>query len=112
MKYPLADIILAPLIGAAILGLFGKRMSERVIGVIACSTVGISALLSFYVFFQHSAALELGDRIEESLFTWINVGSFRADFSLLLDSLSAIYILFVTFVGFWIHVFATGYMRG
>ncbi|HSB12198.1 MAG TPA: NADH-quinone oxidoreductase subunit L, partial [Blastocatellia bacterium] len=46
------------------------------------------------------------------LFTWINVGSFRADFSLLLDSLSAIYILFVTFVGFWIHVFATGYMRG
>lgn len=112
MKHPLANIILAPLIGAAILGLFGKRMSERVIGLIACSTVGVSALLSFYVFFQHSAALELGERINEPLFTWISVGSFRADFSLLLDSLSAVYILFVTFVAFWIHVFATGYMRG
>src|SRR6185295_7714587 len=112
MKHPLANIILAPLIGAAVLGLFGKRMSERAIGIIACSTVGVSMLLSFYVFLRHSAALEFGDRLEEPLFTWIKAGAFRADFSLLLDSLSAIYILFITFVAFWIHVFATGYMRG
>lgn len=112
MKYPLAIIILAPLIGAAILGLFGKRMSERVIGWIACSTVAVSSILAFYSFFNHASALEHGDKHYEYLFTWINVGSFRADASLVLDSLSAIYILFVTFVGFWIHVFATGYMRG
>jgi NADH-quinone oxidoreductase subunit L len=112
MTHPLAIIIFAPLLGAGLLGLFGKRMSERLIGLIACSTVGASAILSFYVFFGHSAALERGERIHEYLFTWISVGGFRADFSLLLDSLSAIYILFVTFVGFWIHVFATGYMRG
>jgi NADH-quinone oxidoreductase subunit L len=112
LNRPLASIILAPLIGAALLGLFGKRMSERVIGWIACSTVAISAILSFYLFFEHRAALETGDKIQEYLFTWINVGSFRADASLLLDSLSAIYVLFITFVGFWIHVFATGYMRG
>jgi len=112
MKHPLANIILAPLIGAAVLGLFGKRMSERAIGIIACSTVGVSAILSFYIFFGHAAALEHGDKIHEYLFTWISVGSFRADFSLLLDSLSGIYILFITFVAFWIHVFATGYMRG
>ena len=112
MKYPLANIILAPLLGAAILGLFGKRMSERVIGWIACSTVAVSSVLSFYLFFRDREALELGARFHEYLFTWINVGNFRADFSLLLDSLSAIYILFITFVAFWIHVFATGYMRG
>ena len=112
MKHPLANIILAPLIGAAILGLFGKRMSERAIGLIACSTVALSAILSLYLFFQHGAALEHGEKIHEYLFPWINVGNFRADFSLLLDSLSAVYILFVTFVAFWIHVFATGYMRG
>ena len=39
----LAAIILAPLVGAAILGLFGKRMGERLIGLIACSTVAVSA---------------------------------------------------------------------
>src|SRR6185295_10432901 len=98
--------------GATLLGLFGRRMSERVIGWIACSAVAISSVLSFYLFFQYREALGLGERFHEYLFTWINVGNFRADFSLLLDSLSAIYILFVTFVAFWIHVFATGYMRG
>ncbi|HVG18263.1 MAG TPA: NADH-quinone oxidoreductase subunit L [Blastocatellia bacterium] len=108
----LAVIILAPLAGAAILGLFGRRMSERAIGLVACSTVAASAVLSFYAFFGHRHELEAGGRIYEYLFTWISVGDFRADFSLLLDSLSAIYILFITFVAFWIHVFATGYMHG
>src|SRR5215211_8731993 len=108
----LAAIILAPLAGALILGLIGKRMSERAIGLIACSTVAISAALSFYAFFSHNHALEAGEKIHEYLFTWISVGTFRSDFGLLLDSLSGIYILFITFVAFWIHVFATGYMHG
>jgi NADH-quinone oxidoreductase subunit L len=108
----LAAIVLAPLAGALILGLFGKRMGERLIGLIACSTVAVSMALSFYVFFSHLHEIEAGEKIYQYLFTWINVGTFRADFALLLDGLSAIYILFVTFVAFWIHVFATGYMRG
>ena len=108
----LVGIIIAPLVGAAILGLFGKRMGERLIGLIACSTVAVSAVLSFYQFFQHRAGLEHGEKVWQYVFTWISVGSFRADASLMLDSLSAIYILFITFVGFWIHVFATGYMKG
>ena len=108
----LTIIILAPLVGAAVLGLVGKRMGERLIGLIACSTVAVSAILSFYLFFKHHTELEQGHKVYDYLFTWINVGTFRADASLLLDSLSAIYILFVTFVAFWIHVFATGYMRG
>ena len=108
----LVGIILAPLVGAAILGLFGKRMGERLIGLIACSTVAVSAIFSFYLFFENHTKLEQGEKFYKYLFTWISVGSFRADASLLLDSLSAIYILFITFVAFWIHVFATGYMRG
>ena len=108
----LAIIILAPLVGAAILGLSGKRMGERLIALIACSTVAVSAILSFYLFFKHHTELEQGHKFYDYLFTWISVGTFRADASLLLDSLSAIYILFITFVAFWIHVFASGYMRG
>src|ERR1044071_5681635 len=108
----LAFIILAPLVGAAILAAFGRRMSERLIGIIASSTVAISAIFSFLVVFRHYSELEQGHKFYNYLFTWISVGTFRADASLLLDSLSAIYILFITFVAFWIHVFATGYMRG
>ncbi len=40
------------------------------------------------------------------------MGKFRADFGLAMDRLSGTYALFVTFVGFLIHVFAVGYMRG
>ncbi len=40
------------------------------------------------------------------------MGRFRADFALALDRLSGIYALFVTFVGFLIHLFAVGYMHG
>jgi NADH-quinone oxidoreductase subunit L len=108
----LAGIILAPLLGAIVLGLFGKRMTERAIGLVACSTVAMSAILSFYAFFTHLHALEAGERVSAHFFTWIKAGSFRADASLLLDPLSCVYILFITFIGFWIHVFATGYMRG
>src|SRR4030095_3997932 len=42
----------------------------------------------------------------------IHVGNFRADFALGMDHLSAIYALFVTFVGLLIHIFAVGYMSG
>src|SRR5260370_32073283 len=107
----LGFILVAPLAGGAILGLFGRRMSERAIGVVACSAVGAAAFLSFYVFFTE--LLKAPDkRVFQYLFTWITVGSFRADAALLLDPLSGIYIVFITFVGFWIHVFATGYMHG
>jgi len=87
-------------------------MGERLIGWIACSTVAISAIAAFYSVFGHRPELQAGHRINEYLFTWVSVGTFRSDFSLVLDSLSGIYILFVTFVAFWIHVFATGYMKG
>src|SRR5262245_45542756 len=112
----LATIVLAPLVGAIILGLIGKRLSERLIGLIACSTVAISTAMAFYAFFSQLLP-KLGSggqepRVHDHLFTWISVGSFRADFSLLLDPLSGIYLLFITFVAFWIHVFAVGYMRG
>src|SRR5262249_17301677 len=79
---------------------------------IACSTVAISTVLSFYLFFHHRIELEAGHKVQEYVFTWISVGNFRADFAFVLDSLSAIYILFITFVAFWIHVFSTGYMKG
>jgi len=112
-KTILGLILLAPLAGAAVLGLLGRRFSDRLVAVIGCGTVALSAVLSFYIFFERLLSLREDARvIHEYFFTWIKVGAFRADASVLLDPLSGIYILFVTFVGFWIHVFATGYMKG
>ncbi len=115
----LSLIIFAPLAGAVINWLFGKRMnSELFSGAVACTTIGVSTVIAFMVAFgigtPHAGALVApeGKPILDHLWTWIQVGTFRADFGLGVDRLSGIYVCFVTFVGLLIHIFATGYMHG
>src|SRR4051812_1142670 len=106
-------IIFAPLAGAAINWLIGRRVrNERFIGLVACGSVGISTILGFYLAFKSNGALRSTQPVMDHLWTWIQVGNFRADFGLAMDRLSGVYVLFITFVGFLIHVFATGYMHG
>ena len=109
----LSLIIFAPLIGAAINWFIGRRVrNEKFIGFIACAAVGVSTLVAFYLAFKSNGALRSTQPVFDHLWTWIQVGSFRADFGLAMDRLSGTYALFITFVGFLIHVFATGYMHG
>ncbi|MBI4850774.1 MAG: NADH-quinone oxidoreductase subunit L [Acidobacteria bacterium] len=108
-------IIFAPLIGAIILGLFGKKMSERLIAAIACSSIAVSAIAAFAAFLELVGKSPDPDgirRVTDTLFTWISVGTFRADFAFMMDPLSGVMILFVTGVGLLIHIFATAYMSG
>jgi len=108
----LSLIIFAPLAGAAINWLVGRRLrDERFIGIVACGSVAVSTVIAFYLAFKSDGALRATQPIMDHLWTWIKVGSFRADFGLALDRLSGIYALFVTFVGLLIHIFATGYMH-
>jgi NADH-quinone oxidoreductase subunit L len=115
----LSLIIFAPLLGAVINWLIGGRLrSELFSGVVACSAVGVSCVVAFMIAFgigtPHTGALTMaeGKPILDQLWTWIQVGNFRADFGLGMDRLSGIYACFITFVGLLIHVFATGYMHG
>jgi NADH-quinone oxidoreductase subunit L len=109
----LSLIIFAPLAGAVINWLVGRRLrNEKFIGLIACASVGFSTVLAFYLAFKPGGALSSEQPLMDHLWTWIQVGSFRADFGLAMDRLSGIYALFITFVGLLIHVFATGYMHG
>ncbi len=111
----LSLIIFAPLAGALLNWFVGRRLrSEALIGLIACGAVGISTIVAFIIAFKPEGVLR-GDEprvILDHLWTWINVGGFRADFGLAMDRLSGIYALFITFVGLLIHIFATGYMHG
>ena len=108
----LSLIIFAPLAGAAINWFLGRRLrSERFIGFVACGSVAISTLVAFYLAFKSGGALRSHEPVFDHLWTWIQVGQFRADFGLAMDRLSGTYALFITFVGFLIHVFAVGYMH-
>ncbi len=110
----LSIIIFAPLAGAVINWLIGGRLKNELFsGVVACSTIAISTIVAFYIAFAAGGgALFIEKPVLDHLWTWIQVGTFRADFGLGMDHLSAIYALFVTFIGLLIHIFATGYMHG
>jgi NADH-quinone oxidoreductase subunit L len=108
----LSLIIFAPLAGAAINWFIGRRLrSEKLIGLVACGSVAISTIVAFYLAFKSGGALRSTEPIFDHLWTWIQVGNFRADFGLAMDRLSGTYALFVTFIGFLIHMFAVGYMH-
>ena len=117
----LSLIIFAPLAGAVINWLIGgylkdKPYSETFSGVVACGTIAISTIVAFMIAFgigtPHTGALYADKPVLDQIWTWVNVGGFRADFALGMDRLSGIYACFVAFVGLLIHVFATGYMSG
>ncbi|HZI17130.1 MAG TPA: NADH-quinone oxidoreductase subunit L [Pyrinomonadaceae bacterium] len=111
----LSVVVFAPLVGAAVNWLVGRRVrSEAFVGTVACASVGVSTVLAFMIAFAggNGAALFADAPVMSHLWTWMNLGGFRADFGFAMDRLSAIYACFITFVGLLIHVFATGYMHG
>src|SRR5213594_3132522 len=104
-------IPISPLLGAALNGVFGKRVSKGIVTTIAVGTVGFSFLLALREF---AAMLRLPENqlpILRDYFTWIQAGRFQAQFGFMLDHLSGLMILVVTGVGFLIHVYSAGYMQ-
>lgn len=101
---------LLPLIGFVTLGLWGKKIkNETLIGSIASTTVGISFIITLLIFFEF---LSGGNTHIVKLFNWISVGNFNIDWAYQVDQLSITFALFITGVGFLIHVYSIGYMHG
>jgi NADH-quinone oxidoreductase subunit L len=100
-------IPLLPLIGAAINGLLGRRLSRQAVTGIALAFCGAAFAMALGVAIQFSA---LPLPYTEALAHWIRAGTFQADFAFYLDQLSLVMLLVVTGVGFLIHIYAVGYM--
>jgi len=100
-------IPLFPLIGFALNGLFGKRLSKLLINVIAVGSVTASFI---YVLFVLSKLYPLDTAHSEHYFNWIQSGFLQVGFDLFVDRLTAVMLLVVTGVGLLIHIYAVGYM--
>ncbi len=110
----LAWIPLLPLLGALINLTLGSRLSKRTVSVIAVGAVALACVLAMYLVFfplwEQYKAGQGGTGIEQNVYTWLEVGNFKAQLAFRLDTLSAVMILIVTFVGSWIHLYSVGYM--
>src|SRR5687768_8011942 len=106
---PLALIILFPLFGFLINGLIGRRLPKPVPGLIASLAVLLSFMVAVVRFLALAANPEAAS-VPEISYTWMAVGDFSVNISLLFDQLSAVMILIITGIGFLIHLYSVGYM--
>jgi NADH-quinone oxidoreductase subunit L len=101
--------IALPLFSSALLLLAGKRANSW--GHVLATTVSASTFTIGVIEFLAMQARPEGNRaVGQKLFTWISVGSFNVDASLLLDQLSICFVLLITGVGTLIHVYSISYM--
>jgi NADH-quinone oxidoreductase subunit L len=103
-------IPLLPLVGAAVLLLFGKRIGEPLSGWIATALSALAFVWSAVMFF---ALRDVDPRTHvRNIWSWFPAGGFQVKLGFLVDPLSVTMILFVTFVGTFIHLYSIGYMHG
>ena len=107
-KSILLTIVLAPLFGAVIAGLFGKRIGRVGAHSVTIAGVGLSCALSIFVLYQ----LVWGGAVtfNQNLYTWFEIGSTSANIGFLIDRLTAMMMVVVTFVSLMVHVYTIGYM--
>jgi NADH-quinone oxidoreductase subunit L len=111
-------IVLFPLLGFLFLGIFGSKVkNEKLLGIIGSGTVGLSFLVAAGMFFTMLGLEPEGRKHVVELFTWISAftgtpSSFSVSVAYQVDQLSILMTLIVTGVGFLIHVYSIGYMRG
>src|SRR6195256_28903 len=101
-------IALAPLVAAVIAGLFGKAIGKAGAHGITILGVGISCVLSFYVLYQilfNGLAPYNG-----TVYTWLVSDGVHMDVGFLIDRLSAMMMVVVTFVSLMVHIYTIGYM--
>ncbi|MFJ3675270.1 NADH-quinone oxidoreductase subunit L [Streptomyces diastaticus] len=110
MENLIALLVAAPLLGAAVLLLGGRRLdgAGHLLGtVMAAASFGLAVVL-----FTDMLGRPGDDRaLHQHLFSWIPVGGFQADIAFQLDQLSMTFVLLITGVGTLIHVYSIGYME-
>jgi NADH-quinone oxidoreductase subunit L len=103
---------LFPLLGWLVLAFSIGRLSERTSALIGVGSIGLSALTTIWVGIDFIGTMPVGGVYTQTLWQWMAVGEFTPTFRLALDGLSLTMLGVVTGVGFFIHLFASWYMRG
>ena len=101
------SIIALPLLASIISGFFGKLIGDRNSEIITSLLVTISAILSALVLYE-----VVFNQYQDNIIiaTWISSGTLDVNWSMKIDSLSAIMLVVVTSVSSLVHIYSIGYM--
>ena len=110
-------IPLLPLAGFIILGLFGKKVFGKFSGIIGTTLLLISTAIAIYVaygyFFDYGKVNGVYQKLIPVQLTWLQFGKgLSIDMGIILDPISVMMIVVVTFVSLMVHIYSLGYMKG
>src|SRR5687767_7046938 len=113
-------IILIPLLPFAsfvLLGLFGRKYLKQSSGIIGTGLLLISTALSIYAAYNYFFADGKVDGVYQSItavkYTWLSFSeNLGIDMGIILDPISVMMLVVVTFVSLMVHIFSLGYMKG
>ena len=97
---------LAPLFGAIVAGLFGKIVGRRGAHIVTILGVATAFVGSVFVFQD----VQAGNTFNGTLYTWATSGGITFEVGFLIDSLTVMMMLVVTFVSLMVHLYTIGYM--
>src|SRR5574343_1838453 len=97
---------LAPLFGAIVAGLFGKAIGRAGAHTVTILGVAVAFVASIFIY-QDVAA---GNVFNGTLYTWATSGALKLEVGFLVDSLTVMMMLVVTFVSLMVHIYTIGYM--
>ncbi len=103
-----AAIVFLPLLGFLIAGPFGWRIGARPSEIVTTSLSFVSALLSWIVFIQ--VALGKAPATVSVIGNWFTSGALKVDWSLRIDTLTAVMLVVVGTVSSLVHLYSIGYM--
>jgi len=109
MESILLTIVLAPLIGSVIAGLFRNQVGRAGAHWSTIIGVGISCVLSLYILWEH--AFNGAAVYNESVYTWMVSDGLSFEIGFLIDRLTAMMMGVVTFVSLMVHIYTVGYMH-
>ena len=102
-------LVLIPALSAAVL-LLGGRRTNAWGHMLGCAAPIASFVIGLVLFFDLLGKNTQDRQVDQHLFSWIPAGSFRVSVSMLVDPLSAVFVLLITGVGSLIHIYSIGYM--
>jgi len=98
---------LAPLVGAMVAGFFGKAIGRRGAHAITILGVLVSFIASVSVLWQVNG----GARFNATVYEWMVLGGLKMEVGFLVDGLTAMMMVVVTFVSLMVHIYTIGYME-
>ena len=107
-KNVLLAIVLAPLLGSIVAGLFGRQVGRAGAHWVTILGVALSCALSGWVLYQLVG--QGASPFNQNLYTFFKVGIFEAHVGFMIDKLTAMMMVVVTFVSLLVHIYTIGYM--